>query len=349
MKPQKGISEVDVHEAAFAAIRDGVPPSGEEILRRIGRGSKSTVFKYLGTLWPRLADALDATRPDIPDLPPGVADAAMTLWRGALGHARSIAEVEVAGARETAQILHDEGVSALATAESMRDEAEVSVARLEQTVATLTRERDAAAEARAVLEVSLKQAADSAAELERERERGQRTVQGLEQARETAAAEHRAELERLAASHEAEIDRLSLSLDRARADSAALARQDAERLRLLEQRLTAANDAHLAAARSAAALQVRVANLEQDMAEAMAQQSQVRDALEESERARRAAEDLATAARDREDRVREAADLRIREAEERADSAQRLLGEAQATIRELAARRTSKPRRERPS
>lgn len=84
------ITELDVHGAADALLREGERPTIERVRLKLGRGSPNTITGFLNTwfagLGERLAGARDATLPD------PVAKLAQEVWRAAIEQARRQAE-----------------------------------------------------------------------------------------------------------------------------------------------------------------------------------------------------------------------------------------------------------------
>lgn len=84
------ITELDVHAAADALLRDGERPTIERVRLKLGRGSPNTITGFLNSwfagLGERLAGTSDAAVPE------PVARLAQDLWRAALDEARQQAQ-----------------------------------------------------------------------------------------------------------------------------------------------------------------------------------------------------------------------------------------------------------------
>jgi len=97
----KGVTENDVHVAAYAVLARGERPTVERIRAHLGTGSPNTVTRWLETWWGAAGARLTAheSRLALPDAPKEVAAVASQLWELALHCARGDAEASLAGER----------------------------------------------------------------------------------------------------------------------------------------------------------------------------------------------------------------------------------------------------------
>lgn len=224
----RGITEIDVWQAADALLLEGARPTIERVRQKIGRGSPNTVspfletwFRHLGT---RITDPGAFSAP--PTLPEAISAAAEHFWGVALAEARrdGAAEIEAAQAQAARQV---------EAAAAERDEARGEAQRLREALEAVSAELSVARE---TLETVRIQAAQAAAHLSAAR--GQ--VQDLEQRLVTSEAARARELEqaagRLAISEErgaAAERRAALEIDRERQARAKTER----RAEVLEEKL----------------------------------------------------------------------------------------------------------------
>ena len=89
----KGISEIDVHQAADALVAQGERPTVERIRAHLGTGSPNTVARWLGTWWQRLDERLQAGPSGLVagNPPADVAALAQQWWEVAVTHAHTVA------------------------------------------------------------------------------------------------------------------------------------------------------------------------------------------------------------------------------------------------------------------
>lgn len=101
----RGITELDVHQAADSLVIAGERPTVERVRAALGTGSPNTVIRHLDAWWsalgPRLV-AQAATRA-LPEMPEGVGDLAQRLWTEALEAAALHAAEQVAAERQAVQ------------------------------------------------------------------------------------------------------------------------------------------------------------------------------------------------------------------------------------------------------
>lgn len=250
------LTEEDVHAAAWALIQDGAAPTGDGIRRHLGRGSKTTIHKYLQTFWLALADR---AHPQTPEMPTAIAEMATQLWERTATEARNTAEAALArqkeqlaaqelaardamaeadrrvaesrGLREEAQAARDEALLALDGTRSQLQQRKEAFAALQQRIAVL--ERDLAA---------AKQSADDA----------KASVAALERAHAQSTAEikaaHTDELQRLGEAHAQSEAALLRQIDRERQDHAAERGALAGRIGEMEKALASTREAQLASA-----------------------------------------------------------------------------------------------------
>ncbi|RXK60223.1 DNA-binding protein, partial [Stenotrophomonas sp. MA5] len=82
----KGISELDVHQAADDIIAAGERPTVERIRAHLGTGSPNTVTRWLETWWQTVGFRLRqrAIEAAVPGIPERVAHLSQRLWQAAL-------------------------------------------------------------------------------------------------------------------------------------------------------------------------------------------------------------------------------------------------------------------------
>jgi hypothetical protein len=92
--PTRGVSLMDVSQAADALLRDGERPTANKIRIRVGRGSPNTIGPLLDEWWARLAGRIDSGPAAFHRLPESVAHVAESLWMQALEEGRRRALME---------------------------------------------------------------------------------------------------------------------------------------------------------------------------------------------------------------------------------------------------------------
>lgn len=97
----KGISELDVHQAADDIIAAGERPTVERIRAHLGTGSPNTVTRWLETWWQTVGFRLRqrAIEAAVPGIPEGVAHLTQRLWQAALQDASELAHTQLESAR----------------------------------------------------------------------------------------------------------------------------------------------------------------------------------------------------------------------------------------------------------
>ncbi|PWB29859.1 hypothetical protein DCO49_00375 [Stenotrophomonas sp. SPM] len=98
----KGISELDVHQAADDIIATGERPTVEKIRAHLGTGSPNTVTRWLETWWQTVGlrlrqRAVEAAAPGVPER---VANLSQRLWQAALQDAGELAVAQTDSARQ---------------------------------------------------------------------------------------------------------------------------------------------------------------------------------------------------------------------------------------------------------
>ncbi|MES5815052.1 DNA-binding protein [Pseudoxanthomonas sp. Soil82] len=141
----RGITEIDVHQAADALVGSGERPTVERIRAHLGTGSPNTVTRWLDTWWRGLGSRLQgrAAQLAIPDAPEAVTTLAGQLWAQALTAAQ---QYEAAGLERDRAVLSQERA---------RLEAEQDAAKNE-----LVALRNEASKARAQRDLTLAQAGE---------------------------------------------------------------------------------------------------------------------------------------------------------------------------------------------
>lgn len=212
-----GIDEAAVHAAAKALIREGESPTGEAIVARIG-GSKTTVYKYLRTFWPRLADHLDEENP-LPELPGQIGRLAGELWQAAMDAATEVADKKLAAARRAADDARERGNEALQSAHTMRADAESRVETADRALARMRVEREAAlSEVRRLGQV-VTQLQEELGEKQAELRSVNKELVARAETIERVEAAHASEIERMKADRDRESGSAMAQLDRTRTDA----------------------------------------------------------------------------------------------------------------------------------
>jgi len=252
------LTEIDVHEAALALIRDGRSPGIEAVAASLGRGSRTTVHKYLQSFWLTLDDRLRLAN-TAPPMPGAVADLADTLWFRASELAQAAADERVASREACAQAKELQACEALGKAAEVSEAASVEIARAHEgrsvaeqraeTAASSVRDKSAAL-ARAVA-LAEEHAVDRA-HLQERGEQLERHLATLETTHAGATgdlkAAHADDIQRAVTTHEREMDRFRVELDRERQRSSAQAAEAAQREVNQQKEMAAARQAQLAAA-----------------------------------------------------------------------------------------------------
>lgn len=97
----KGISELDVHQAADDIVAAGERPTVERIRAHLGTGSPNTVTRWLETWWQTVGVRLRqrAIEAAVPGVPERVAHLSQRLWQAALQDAGDLAQSRLESAR----------------------------------------------------------------------------------------------------------------------------------------------------------------------------------------------------------------------------------------------------------
>lgn len=97
----RGITELDVHQAADELLGTGDRPTVEKVRARLGTGSPNTVTRWLDTWWKALGARLhdQAAITALPGVPEQVASLAQRCWREALAASADYANSQVATER----------------------------------------------------------------------------------------------------------------------------------------------------------------------------------------------------------------------------------------------------------
>lgn len=106
----RGITELDVHQAADSLVIAGERPTVERVRAALGTGSPNTVIRHLDSWWAALGPRVvtQSAVSALPAMPEAVAALAQRLWREALEAAAGHATEQVAVER---QALQDERVA----------------------------------------------------------------------------------------------------------------------------------------------------------------------------------------------------------------------------------------------
>ncbi|WP_447785310.1 DNA-binding protein [Stenotrophomonas bentonitica] len=101
----RGITELDVHQAADSLVIAGERPTVERVRAVLGTGSPNTVIRHLDAWWAALGARLvtQTAISALPDMPEAVAVLAQRLWREALDAAAGHAAEQVALERQALQ------------------------------------------------------------------------------------------------------------------------------------------------------------------------------------------------------------------------------------------------------
>lgn len=214
----KGISELDVHQAADDIIAAGERPTVERIRAHLGTGSPNTVTRWLETWWQTVGFRLRqrAIEAAVPGIPERVAHLSQRLWQAALQDAGELAQTQLESTRhaleERERLLEEDRVAlTLAIEASQKREREAQV----QTQAAATTAEQLAAQ--------VSQMTAQVQDLLRQRDgaygRAERLEQELDAVRRSlgeAAAAHEEERRALQAHVRAVEDRAHTEVDRHR-------------------------------------------------------------------------------------------------------------------------------------
>jgi hypothetical protein len=278
------ITELDVHAAADALLRDGDRPTIERVRLKLGRGSPNTITGFLNTwfagLGERLAGARDASLPD------PVMRLAQDLWRVALDQAREQARtsqveeaVRLAAERDRLAAAEEDLSQAQERLQARQADLELGVKALRE---QLTAAQDAAYSATARLQAEQQQAASAREALmqargEADTLRAQvvdvqtRQAEALAETQSRHAAQERRWLNELDAERQA-TKRLTAEIERTRL-AAERDRQEAERERQSAER------ERQAAEQERGESQTAIADLQNELRQALRTETTVRAEL----------------------------------------------------------------------
>lgn len=134
----RGITEQDVHQAAYKVVIAGERPTVERIRAHLGTGSPNTVIRYLDSWWLALASRLEEeeSKLPLPDAPTALARLAGEWWEAAIREATAhaaagLADAHAALAAERTALNDRER---LRMGEFERVEADIAAARQAQTI-----------------------------------------------------------------------------------------------------------------------------------------------------------------------------------------------------------------------
>lgn len=268
------LTEDQVHATALALIDDGQSPGIEAVARRLGRGSRTTIHKYLQTFWPRLA-AMVAT-PAAPDVPTEVADLLQQLWARAQALAQDETNARVRAREEKAAALEQRANEAILEARQVAEAASTELASAHDARALAEQRADNATSAMQKKALALAASEQRRAEAETQAahaaervEQLQRHLADVESSHAASVADikeaHATEIARLVAAHDRELDRLRVTLDGERTRTNALAKETAQREARLQEELAAARAAQLVAATAEARLRAEKDGLAQQL------------------------------------------------------------------------------------
>ncbi|WP_313140349.1 DNA-binding protein [Stenotrophomonas sp.] len=136
----RGITELDVHQAADELVVGGERPTVERIRAHLGTGSPNTVTRHLDTWWSSVGVRLRQRRPDVPE---AVNALAQRCWAAAVEAATEHAVAAVAGERADLVSAQMEWAAQRDAADQEQTQLRAARAAAEQQAATAT----AAAEA----------------------------------------------------------------------------------------------------------------------------------------------------------------------------------------------------------
>lgn len=161
----RGISELDVHQAADDLVAGGERPTVERIRAHLGTGSPNTVTRHLDTWWSSLGArlrqrALEQSRPDVPA---AVEALAQRCWRAALEAANEHAHAALAAERA-------ELAAAQAAGEAEREASALEKAQTLQQLSQAEQQARSHEASAAALSEQFHQLSAQAADLQRQRD-----------------------------------------------------------------------------------------------------------------------------------------------------------------------------------
>lgn len=216
----RGLTELDVHDAADAIVGTGERPTVERVRAHLGTGSPNTVTRWLDTWWASVGLRLQqrAIEDGRPELPAAVVALAQRCWNAALEQAAQQAQQDLAVDRAALseqaanlvaeQALHDQGRHELQLAQAQTATAQTSIELLRTQLADATANGH---DLRAQRDDALARAERLALQLA--------TLGGE---RDLLQERHQAERQELTTHFRATENRLNLEVDRARQQSRTL-------------------------------------------------------------------------------------------------------------------------------
>jgi len=259
----RGITELEVHQAADSLVVAGERPTVERVRAALGTGSPNTVIRHLDAWWTALGPRLvtQTAVSALPEMPDAVAALAQRLWRDALEAAAGHATEQVAVER---QALQDERVALGAERSALQSR----VAELQHAADGARQDLKASQDAQLDLRAQLDRAGNLAKDLQLHRDAATSRADRLESQlavaqqllganRETYERE-RAELTEYVRAVESrghrEVDRLRQQLAAAERDRDAVATRSSKAALTYEEALRGARE-DIASAREEAKLQ----------------------------------------------------------------------------------------------
>lgn len=130
------VTAADVATACDELLAAGGRPTVEKVREILGRGSMTTINKFLNTWWADLSERVAAfeKRPAVPD---PLADLIANAWSAALELARTHAQNELAERSAVVEARHAEATSTFGAAEALRDAAETKLREMRETLERL--------------------------------------------------------------------------------------------------------------------------------------------------------------------------------------------------------------------
>ncbi|OZI18884.1 hypothetical protein CAL26_14490 [Bordetella genomosp. 9] len=285
------ITELDVHAAADALLREGERPTIERVRLKLGRGSPNTITGFLNSWFAGLGQRLVGSGPD--EVPDAVARLSRELWRVALAQAHEL--VREGQSDETSRLaaegdrlaaLERELALAQVRLESREADLELGLQALRQQLAAAQDAARAAADESRTERRKAAMAEETAtqARVEAEALRAQlvdvqgRQADALAQAEARHAAQERRWLNELDAERQA-TKRLTAEIERVR-QAAERDRQSAEREREAAERERLSLDKERQAAEHARGeMQAAIATLQEELRQALRGETTLRAEL----------------------------------------------------------------------
>jgi chromosome segregation ATPase len=257
----RGITQDQVNAAADALVTAGERPTVEKIRAQLGTGSPNTVTRMLDTWRGALATRLSQVLA-LPEVPADVGQAFTEVWRLAMAHAGSLAQVALA---------HEQN-ALLATQSSLTQERklwDIALAEAQAQAQSADQAREVAETRLADIQRLVEQQAGQLAELLQQRDGLQQRVEQLGEAFEAHKSSLAAERDAQALHLRTVEDRAHAEVDRAREETKALQatlRQKERETSTIASRLEAAVSSVRAAEHLATEQGARAKTLEQQLA-----------------------------------------------------------------------------------